>query len=293
MDRTLIPQVRSFNRIAVERAGALNGRFLGRRRPVGEARLLWEIGADGADLRELRARLGLDSGYLSRLLRALERDGLVTVGPSSGDGRVRKATLTDRGREEWRELDTRSDAFAAGMLEPLGDRQQRELVDAMATVERYLTASMISVEVEDPPSRDALYCLEQYFHELEERFDDGFEEDFDVAADARRYEPPAGVLLLARLRGAAVGCGAIRFDERGFAEVKRMWVAPQVRGLGLGRRLLADLEARATAAGAPAVRLDTNRNLTEAIALYRAAGYHEIARYTPEPYAHHWFEKPL
>ena len=79
MDDTAIATIRSFNRLAVERIGALDGDFLGRKRPVGEARLLWEIGRDGADLRDLRARLGLDSGYLSRLLRALADDGLVTV----------------------------------------------------------------------------------------------------------------------------------------------------------------------------------------------------------------------
>ena len=71
-----------------------------------------------------------------------------------------------------------------------------------------------------------------------------------------------------------------------------MWVAPEPRGLGLGRRLLAELEARARH-GATAVRLETNRALTEAIALYRSAGYREVEPFNDEPYAHHWFEKPL
>ena len=72
-----------------------------------------------------------------------------------------------------------------------------------------------------------------------------------------------------------------------------MWVDPAARGLGVARRLLAALEDRAWRAGAPAVRLDTNRTLTEAIAMYRASGYREVDRFNDEPYAHHWFQKDL
>ena len=293
MDTTLIPQVRRFNRIAVARIGALDGSFLGRKRAVGEARLLWEIGGGGADLRDLRARLGLDSGYLSRLLRALEEDGLVTVGVASGDGRVRRATLTAAGRREWRELDTRSDAFAASMLEPLGERQRRELVEAMATVERHLTASMIVIEPADPGSADARWCIEQYFRELGDRFEGGFDHAISLAAVPDDMRPPAGLFLVARLREAPVGCGGLKLHGREPAEVKRMWVSRTVRGLGLGRRMLRELEAQAAAAGAPATRLETNRSLTEAISMYRTAGYQEVPPFNDEPYAHHWFEKRL
>jgi hypothetical protein len=97
METTHIDCVRSFNRVATERAGALDDQFLGRKRPLGAARLLWEIGPGGAEVRTLRARLGLDSGYVSRLLRALEEDGLVTSAADAADGRVRRATLSPRG----------------------------------------------------------------------------------------------------------------------------------------------------------------------------------------------------
>src|SRR5262245_31976575 len=136
MDSASIQRVRSFNRTVTERVGALTDRFLGRHRPLGEARLLWEIGADGAEVRELRNRLSLDAGYLSRLLRALERQHLVAVDASRTDGRVRRVRLTKAGRAERRELDRRSDAAARGLLEPLTGRQRSRLLSAMDEVER-------------------------------------------------------------------------------------------------------------------------------------------------------------
>src|SRR3954463_10872473 len=107
-----VEQVRRFNRTVTQRVGALNDHYLARDRPLGEARMLWEIGADGCDVRILRARLGLDSGYASRLLRSLEAAGLVTVTASPRDARVRTARLTKKGRTERVLLDRRSDALA-------------------------------------------------------------------------------------------------------------------------------------------------------------------------------------
>src|SRR5260370_3455199 len=114
----MIGRVRSFNRIITQRIGALNDAFLSRDRPLGQARLLWEIGPDGADVRRLRSRLGLDSGYLSRLLRSLENDGLVVVQQSLADRRVRTARLTRARLAEQAELEPRSDSVAAPILPP-------------------------------------------------------------------------------------------------------------------------------------------------------------------------------
>jgi DNA-binding MarR family transcriptional regulator/GNAT superfamily N-acetyltransferase len=293
MDHTHIAQVRRFNRVATERSGALSERFLGRKRPLGEARLLWEIGREGAEVRDLRARLGLDSGYLSRLLRALDAEGLVHVRPEATDGRVRRATLTPRGEREWDALESRSQALAASVLEPLSERQQRDLVGAMETVERLLTASLIAVDVENPGNPGARWCLAQYFDEIARRFDAGFDPARSSVPDAGEMAPPTGLFLVARLRGAPVGCGGLLWSDGEPADIKRMWVAPAVRGLGLGKRLLSELEGRARDSGATVARLDTNRNLTEAIAMYRSSGYEEVPRFNDEPYAHHWFQKQL
>src|SRR5919197_1965625 len=128
MDRAMVDQVRRFNRTVTQRGGALDDGFLGHRRPLGEARLLWEIGPDSCEVRALRSRLELDSGYVSRLLRSLEADGLVTVAPSEADRRTRTARLTKRGRAERDVLERRSDDVARSFLDPLTKTQQQRLV---------------------------------------------------------------------------------------------------------------------------------------------------------------------
>jgi DNA-binding MarR family transcriptional regulator len=292
MDEELISQVRSFNRTLTQRIGALNDAFLSRDRPLGQARLLWEIGLDGSDVRRLRSRLDLDSGYLSRLLRALENDGLVAVEPSGADGRVRTVRLTAAGLAERAVLDQRSDEAAAAILGPLSPRQRTRLVQSMAETERLLTASAVEVTERDPRDPGARSCLQAYFGEIGGRFDGGFDPARSLISDDE-MTPPAGVFLLASLHGEPVGCGGIRFHDGAPAYIKRMWVSPAVRGLGLGRRLLAELEARAVSRHASAVQLETNRTLGEAIAMYRSAGYREVTPFNDEPYAHHWFEKTL
>ena len=288
----MIEQVRSFNRTVTQSIGALQDRYLSRSLPLGEARVLWEVG-DGCDVRELRARLELDSGYLSRLLRALEAAGLVTVRQSPEDGRVRSVRLTAAGRRERDVLDRRSDELAQSLLEPLGDAQRTRLVAAMTEVERLLTAGLVRIDVVDPEDPAAAYCLGEYYAELERRFDDGWDHAISIAATPEQLRAPAGLFVVASLHGEPIGSGALKLNGDEPTELKRMWVAPSARGLGVGRRLLRELERLARAHGVRVVRLETNRNLTEAIALYRSAGYREVPRFNDEPYAHHWFEKRL
>ncbi len=289
----MISQTRRFNRIVTQRVGALNDRFLARDRPLGEARLLWEIGAEGRDVRSLRAQLELDSGYLSRLLRSLEASGLVTVRPKESDKRVRIARLTPLGAAERAVLDQRSDELAASLLAPLNAKQRARLVAAMADVERLLTAAMVEVTPNDPAHPDAQHCLRAYFSELDQRFDMGFDPALSIPADEDQLRPPAGLFMVAMLRGDPIGCGALKFHDGQPTEIKRMWVAESARGLGIGRRLLSELEDQAANHGARAVRLETNKSLVEAISLYRSAGYVEVAPFNDEPYAHHWFEKQI
>jgi DNA-binding MarR family transcriptional regulator/GNAT superfamily N-acetyltransferase len=296
MEPELVAAVRRFNRMVTQRVGALNDEYMTRARPLAQARLLWEIGPDGAEVGALRARLGLDSGYLSRLLRTLESDGLVTVAPAGqigGDGRVRAAALTDAGRAEWAELDKRSDELACSILEPLGEHRRERLVAAMAEVERLLIASMVVIEPCPPGDPRARACVRAYARDIAQQFDDGFDPALSNPVRDEQLTPPAGVFLLATLNAEPVGCGAVKLHRDAPAEIKRLWVSDTVRGLGIGRRMLGELEQYAGERGWTAVRLDTNRNLTEAIAMYRSAGYQDIEPYNTEHYAHHWFEKRL
>jgi GNAT superfamily N-acetyltransferase len=206
---------------------------------------------------------------------------------------VRRAQLTRKGLAERAELDRRADDVAARILEPLSVSQRATLVDAMTKVERLLQASMVRFAVEDPASPDAQWCLEQYFAEISERFEGGFDRARVLPATAPEMTPPAGAFIVARLRDKPVGCGGLKFHGDEPAELKRMWLSPAVRGMGLGERLLQELERHAREAGVKVLRLETNRALREAIALYRKSGWVEVDRFNDEPHAHHWFEKRL
>jgi GNAT superfamily N-acetyltransferase len=179
------------------------------------------------------------------------------------------------------------------MLAPLNDAQRQRLIAAMAEVERLLQPSLIRFAIEDPTSADAQWCIDQYFAELNARFEAGFDPSVSLSADARELTAPRGALIVARLRGAAIGCVALKFHGALPAELKRMWVSADARGLGVGRRLLEEAEAHALQSGAKVLRLETNKALAEAIGLYRRSGYVEVAAFSDEAYADHWFEKAL
>jgi DNA-binding MarR family transcriptional regulator len=293
IDAQQVAQVRSFDRTVTAVIGALEDRFLGRDRPLGEARLLWEVGETGAEVRELRRRLGLDAGYVSRMLRALERAGLVEVAPDPGDARVRIVRLTPAGRRERGELDRRSDAFAEGVLGQLRDVDRERLASAMGEVERLLVRARTRIEELPGAHPDVRWCFGRYYAELDQRFESGFDVRLARRTDPADVTLPEGLVLVAYLSEEPVGCGALRFHAGGVVEIKRVWVAGHVRGVGLGGRLMTELEARAQEHGARVARLDTNRALVEAIAMYRRRGYREVPPFNDERYAHHWFEKAL
>jgi DNA-binding MarR family transcriptional regulator/GNAT superfamily N-acetyltransferase len=293
MDETQLQSVRRFNRLVTQRVGALEVDYLRRGRPLAEARLLFEIGADGADVRALRSKLGLDSGYLSRLLQSLSAQELIAIAKGEEDGRRRRVSLTRKGSAERAAYDRLSDNLAESMLDPLDGSQQNRLLAAMGEVERLIRAASVKVAAEAPDTADARLCLSTYFSELAARFETGFDAGADDSARVEDMAPPSGLFVIARLDGDAVGCGGFKRVDKATGEIKRVWTAPSARGLGVARRMLRALEAAAREAGVKTLRLDTNRALTEAHALYRSEGYLEIARFNDNSYAHHWFEKRL
>jgi DNA-binding MarR family transcriptional regulator len=288
-----VAELRRFNRTVTQRIGALSDRYLARSRSLGASRVLWEIGAEGCEVRALRSRLGLDSGQLSRLLRGLEREGLVEIDPSVADRRVRVARLTPAGAHERALLDERSDALARSILDPLDHRQRAELLSAVRVVERLITTSLVDLRIADPAGADARRCLRAYFAELTRRSGSRFDPATSISLAPDELRPPAGAFRIAYVSEDPVGCGAVRHHPGGASDVKRMWVAERARGLGLGRRVLAALEALAREHGARVTRLETNDALVEAIALYRSSGYREVAAFNDEPFADRWFQKML
>jgi len=293
LDPGHIERFRRFNRTVTRRIGVLQDRFLGRDRPLGESRLLYEIGPKGCEIRALRTRLGLDSGYVSRLLRALEEQGLVDIRPSPGDARVKCAWLTRKGRDERDELDRLSNKGAAAILSGLDAGRREQLALAMDTVEKLLRASETAIAPEPADSAAAAWCLEQYYALLNERFEGGYDPGSAQPASHTDFMPPGGVFLVAQMGDQPAGCIGLRTLEPGIGEIKRLWVAEAARGLGLGQRLLTEAQAHARRLGLRTLRLDTNRSLTEARALYLKNGYVEVPPFNDDPYPDHWFEKPL
>jgi GNAT superfamily N-acetyltransferase len=151
----------------------------------------------------------------------------------------------------------------------------------------------VRIERVDPASAEARWCISQYFAELSERFDTGFDPAQSIPMEDDELRPPRGAFVVASADGEPIACGAVKPISRRIGYLKRMWVDSSVRGLGFGRRILFALEAEAKALGFRTLRLETNRALTEAIRLYRSSGYIEVAPFNDEPYAHHWFEKKL
>jgi DNA-binding MarR family transcriptional regulator/ribosomal protein S18 acetylase RimI-like enzyme len=289
----MVQQLRRFNRLVTQRVGALDDRFLARARPLGEARVRWEIGEDGCDVRLLRARLGVDSGYLSRLLRSLEAAGLAQVGAGRSDRRVRTARLTPAGRAERAVLDRRSDELAESILEPLTHTQRERLVSALADVERLFSLALVRFEPADVTKPEARRLLQAYAAELDRRVPSHAPSWPEMEATLGTLRPPHGLFLLVTLRAEPIGCGGLKLPPGEPAELKRMWLAESARGLGVGRRLLRELERRAAQHRARTIRRETNRSLTEALGLYRSSGYVDVERFNDVPHAEHWLAKPL
>src|SRR5690606_36581776 len=176
-----------------------------RGRPLGQARVLFEIEPDGSDMRALRERLGLDSGYFSRILKSLERQCLVTIETEPDDRRRRRVVPTRKGRAELAAYDALSDDLARSLLEPLNPAQCERLVTAMAEDETLMNAAAVTIAAEPADCEAARFCLEAYFCELANRFETGFDlTKGSSAPDDAALSPPHGCFLIARLHGVPI-----------------------------------------------------------------------------------------
>jgi GNAT superfamily N-acetyltransferase len=171
--------------------------------------------------------------------------------------------------------------------------RREELLAAMDLVASALGRARIAIEEMDPRCGTARYCLGEYYAELGRRFEKGFDVLLSRDPEAKDMIRPRGAFLVAMSDGVPVGCVGLKGSGGEMAEVKRLWVAPSARGFGLARRLMDATEAAARELSIKVLRLDTNRALPEAIALYRKTGWTEIERFNDDPYPDFFFEKVL
>ena len=286
-----INRIRNFGRAVAVEVGALEDSFLNRGRPLGSARVLNAIGLGYQDVSKLRAFLQLDTGLLSRLLRGLEVEELIETTTNPDDRRGRITRLTQKGKEEFDIYEKLSNERAAAIL--ARHKNARRLLDAMDVVTITLSRKDIVFEEVDYASELATRCLRAFAEELGKRLDLEFDLKKSGDPELSQMKHPHGTFIVAGLGDMPVGCVGIKGSGGALAEVKRMWIAPAARGLGLARRLMTSAEEAARALGIATLRLDTNSSLVEAVGLYRAMGWAEIERFNDDPYPDLFFEKGL
>lgn len=286
-----VKRVRRFNRSVTAAVGALDESFLGRGRPLGSARVINAVGHGRTDVAALREYLGVETSLMSRLLRGLEDEGLLQTVVSTQDARRRVVRLTKAGAAEFRAYERLSNAQARAML--ASHARPDELLAAMDLVASVLGRERIVIDEADPGGEAARYCLAAYYDEISHRFEHGFDVSRSRDPAARQMTRPHGAFLVAHSDDLPIGCVGLKGAGQGVAEIKRLWVAPSARGIGLAKRLMVRAEEIARELSIRTLRLDTNRALSEAKQLYLRTGWKEIARFNDDPYADSFYEKTL
>ena len=288
-----VARLRRFNRAVVRAAGALDTSCMGRGRPLGAARVLHLVQPEGTDVAAIRAKLGLDSGLMSRFLRALEREKLIETTPNPADRRRSIARLTPAGEAEVAACLELIRDQATAVLDRAGPRADEALA-AMDLIASILNRDQIEIRPADPDAPEAVACMRAYFDELAARVSGFGPKGFTLPdPGSASYRPPTGGFLVAWSDELPVACVSLRPVDARTGEVKRLWVHGSARGQGVARRMMAAIEAEARVLGFTALKLDTNSALTEAVALCRAGGWVEIAPYTPPPRRHLAWQGPL
>src|SRR5262245_7987760 len=279
-----VEAVRAFNRFYTRRIGALNEGLLHSPFSLTEMRVLYELAhRESATAAELCAGLGLDAGYLSRILRSFAEQGLLARVPSEDDGRRREISLTPDGRETFAPYDRRPSEEVAGLLGALDGLQRRRLVAAMKTIERLLSSRTAEAEprgrvrLRAPSPGDlgwivhrhgALYASEYGWGQLFEGLVAKIAGDF-----LSNHDPKWERCWVAELEGEIVGSVMLVRKSGRVAKLRLLLVEPTARGLGIGRRLVDACVAFARARGYRKVVLWTNPELHAVRAIYEKTGF--------------------
>ena len=286
--------VRRFNRFYTRRIGALRAGLLDSRFPLAEARLLYELAhREQPTASELARDLGLDAGYLSRMLRGLERKRLITRERSPSDARQSLLGLTAAGRRAAATLDTRSSAEVRAMLGKLPDAGQRRLVEAMRDVERLLgTAPEPNVPYLLRPHRPGDMGWVVHRHAVLYAQEYGWDERFEalvakiVAKFIDDFDPQRERCWIAERGGEIVGSVFLVAKSPTVAQLRMLYVEPAARGLGIGKRLVDECERFAREQGYRKIVLWTNSILHAARHIYEAAGYRLVAEEPHDSFGH-------
>jgi DNA-binding MarR family transcriptional regulator/ribosomal protein S18 acetylase RimI-like enzyme len=294
MDQSMQRQadvVRQFNRFYTVHLGLLRGRYLDTDYSLSESRILYELSQNpGCTANQLRNKLDLDAGYMSRLLRSLTERGLVQGARSEQDKRATLLTLTPHGSSTIDDINRQSSAETVRMLNQLGETQRAELLEAMRKVRDILSPPAVSViRASAAQLEDARHLLHEYFNVIGVVLRD------DDAAIRAFLNDASSAMWIAYVDGAPAACVAMRPlpEVAGAAECKRLYVADNFRRRGLAEALMQALETHAAEAGHQAIYLDTKDDLIGAIKLYDRLGYERCERYNDNPQATIFMRKRL
>jgi DNA-binding MarR family transcriptional regulator/predicted GNAT family acetyltransferase len=288
-----ISSVRAFNRSYTKFLGALNGHLLSTPYSLTEARVLFELGQrDETEVSELRRVIGLDAGYLSRLLGKFEESGLLRREKSPSDARRQLIRLTTKGRDTFRVLDTKSVAQIRALLGDLTDEEQRRLVEAMDMIRRRLASAEARPEVElrAPGAGDFGWVIERNgaLYAQEHGWDSSYEGLVAriVAGYLDGHDPEREAAWIADLHGERVGAVfCVRKDDE-TAKLRLLHVEPSARGAGVGTVLVDECVRFARAAGYRAIELWTVSVLAPARRIYQRAGFELVEEDTADRFGH-------
>ena len=301
----VVARVRRFNRFHSRLVGALDEGHLHSPFSLTEVRVLYELAhRTRPSATEIGRDLRLDGGYLSRLLRGLEKQGLIERRPSAADGRQSDLLLTPIGRNTVADLEARASRDVAALVAPLPDAIRDSLVDAMATIERILggetaapPAEPYTVRTHRPGDLGWIVSRHAALYAQEYQWDGTFEAMVAriVADFIDHYEPERERCWIAERNGVNVGCVALvkHPDRPGVAKLRILLVEPSARGFGIGARLVDECSAFARAVGYHTIALWTNDILHGARKIYVSRGYTLVSEEAHHSFGHdlvgqHW-----
>ncbi len=293
---TRIDAIRRFNRFFTRRIGVLREGLLHTPYSLTEARILFEIANhDDLSASDLSRELGLDPGYLSRILAGLERRYLIEKTPSESDARRRLLALTPEGRDAFSLLDVRSREEVGEMLGELSEEEQRRLLEAMRTIESILDKSFkysesFFLRTHEPGDMGWVVHRHGVLYAREYGWDERFEALVaQIVADfINNFDPVKERCWIAEMGGENVGCVFVVKASDTVAKLRLLLVEPKARGLGLGTRLVEECIRFARSRGYKTLTLWTNSVLDAARHIYEEKGFRLV-----EEEEHHSFGNDL